>query len=162
MARKKSKPKFLKKNDTYYYLTGESPNGFEGVLVVAWSGIPATESMEPLDRLKGAKEVAEADVPDDVHKALVDAGVLEERAEREMPEEEEMLLHVAAGTDFPTACAASGYLFDKPDDSEPSKPLIWHGESKTTTDGQILIACGAALLVALPIVFWLVELWSLK
>lgn len=169
---KKQKPKFLKRGDEYIYLTGESPKNFDGVLFVAWSGIPAVESVEPLDKLKGAKEIT--DIPDDVYNALVEAGVVAEREPEPKPEpkpepqrrrrvsqqEEECYLHVAAGTDFPTACAASGFLFDEPDDKpkETKEPFWQQGETVWTSDGQFMINLLFVLVLVSPIVL---TIWSM-
>lgn len=140
--RRKPTPKFLKRGDEYLYLTGECPKGFEDALFVAWSGIPATESVEPSDRLKGAKEVEADAVPDDFYESLVLADVCEPREtvistepdpepepkpkpRRRKPEpdpdvDQEAIFDVllASGLDVPTSMAASGYYWD----DEPRRP----------------------------------------
>lgn len=123
MARKKKQLEFYRDGDKYLVLTGESPKDFKDFLFICFKGdTPASVKEDVVTRDDLPKLTKVADVPDDWADAFEAAGI--EMPEVEVVEppkrraskrqkQDELVSHLAAGTDLYTAAVVSGVWEDE-------------------------------------------------
>lgn len=129
MACKKRQLEFYRDGDRYVATTGECPQGFKDFLFLTLVGETpesVTETCYQGDQFTKLTQIEGADVPDDWAEAFEKLGVTVPRFEPEpepepeppkqrrrhepvvSEDEQEFLMHLAAGTDMLTAASVSG------------------------------------------------------